>query len=283
MNRNIGGKMTEKQLKQLYDKAREARVNTIKSIGHLGVGHIGGAMSIIEILTYLYYSEMSVNPEDPRNPDRDRLVLSKGHAGPALYSVLAMKGFFPIEWLDTLNVGGTNLPSHCDRNRTPGIDMTTGSLGQGLSAAVGIALAMKLDDREQHVFAIIGDGESNEGQNWEAAMSASQYRLDNLIAFTDYNKMQIDGMTSDVMSLDCLADKWKSFGWHTQQIDGHDFNAIEEAIQAAKNMKGVPSMIILDTIKGKGCSFAEGKLSSHNMPVSEQMMKEALSALQEVN
>lgn len=283
MNRNIGGKMTEKQLKQLYDKAREARVNTIKSIGHLGVGHIGGAMSIIEILTYLYYSEMSVNPENPRNPDRDRLVLSKGHAGPALYSVLAMKGFFPIEWLDTLNVGGTNLPSHCDRNRTPGIDMTTGSLGQGLSAAVGIALAMKLDDREQHVFAIIGDGESNEGQNWEAAMSASQYRLDNLIAFTDYNKMQIDGMTSDVMNLDCLADKWKSFGWHTQQIDGHDFNAIEEAVQAAKSMKGVPSMIILDTIKGKGCSFAEGKLSSHNMPVSEQMMKEAFSALQEVN
>jgi transketolase len=274
--------MTQKQLEQLYEKAREVRVNTIKSIGHLGVGHVGGAMSIVDILTYLYYAEMKTDPSNPRDPDRDRLVLSKGHAGPALYSVLAMKGFFPIEWLDTLNVGGTNLPSHCDRNRTPGIDMTTGSLGQGLSAAVGIALGMNLDKRDRHVFAIIGDGESNEGQNWEAAMCAAQYKLDNLIAFTDYNKMQIDGMTSDVMNLDSLADKWKSFGWHTQQIDGHDFVAIENAIQEAKKKKGIPSMIVLDTIKGKGCSFAEGKLSSHNMPVTPELLQEALSALQEV-
>jgi transketolase len=275
--------MTENQLKQLYEKAREVRVNTIKSIGHLGVGHIGGAMSIVEILTYLYYSEMNVDPANPRDPQRDRLVLSKGHAGPALYSVLAMKGFFPMEWLDTLNVGGTNLPSHCDRNRTPGIDMTTGSLGQGLSAAVGIALGMRLDKRDRHVFAIIGDGESDEGQNWEAAMCAAQYRLDNLIAFTDNNKMQIDGMTSDVMDLGNLCDKWRSFDWHARQIDGHDFNAIEDAVREARETEGVPSMIILDTIKGKGCSFAEGKLSSHNMPVSKEAMQEALATLQEVH
>ena len=273
--------MNQDQIMDLTHAARDVRVLTLSSIGHLGVGHIGGAMSIVEILTYLYFKEMKTEPASPRDPDRDRFVLSKGHAGPALYSVLAMKGFFPKEWLDTLNQGGTKLPSHCDRNLTPGIDMTTGSLGQGLSAAVGIALGMKLDKNKRNVFAIIGDGESNEGQNWEAAMSAGQYKLDNLIAFTDYNKMQIDGMTSDIMNLDNLAHKWKAFGWHTQQIDGHDFSAIEKAVDEAKAGNGVPSMIILDTIKGKGCSFAENKLSSHNMPVTGEQLQQALSALQE--
>ncbi|MBN2860506.1 MAG: transketolase [Sphaerochaetaceae bacterium] len=274
--------MDQAHAQKLKDIARDVRVLALSSMGYLGVGHVGGAMSVVDILTYLYYSEMHIDPNNPRDEQRDRLVLSKGHAGPALYAVLARKGFFPIEWLDTLNVGGTHLPSHCDRNQTPGIDMTTGSLGQGLSAAVGIALAMRMDGRKRYTFAIIGDGESQEGQNWEAAMCASQYGLDNLIAFTDYNKMQIDGTISDVMELEDLSARWAAFGWHVQKIDGHDFEAIEEAIEKAKQASGKPSMIILDTIKGKGCSFAEGKISSHNMPISQEQLDEALAALTEV-
>jgi len=271
--------MTQEKLTKLSGKAREARINTLKSIAHLGVGHVGGALSVIEILTYLYYSEMTVNPEEPRAKERDRLVLSKGHAGPALYSILAMKGFFPMDWLYTLNNGGTRLPSHCDRNLTPGIDMTTGSLGQGLSASIGIALACRMDKLQNHVFAIIGDGESQEGQIWESAMTAPMFKLDNLIAFTDFNKMQIDGETASIMNIEQLDDKWKAFGWHTQRIDGHDFSAIDDAVQAAKAAKGTPSMIILDTIKGFGCPAAENKVSSHNMPISPEQLDEALTAL----
>jgi len=259
--------------------ARQVRIETLKAIGHLGVGHVGGAMSIIEILTYLYYAEMHVDPSRPRWPDRDRLVLSKGHTGPALYSILALKGFFPKQWLLTLNEGGTNLPSHCDRNKTPGIDMTTGSLGQGLSAAVGIALALRWDKRSSRVYAIIGDGESQEGQIWEAAMSAAHFKLGNLMAFTDFNKMQIDGKIEHIMQIESLEAKWSAFGWHTQRINGHDFSAIEQAVTTAKKVEDKPSMIILDTIKGKGCTFAEGLVESHNMPVSEQQLKEALDAL----
>ena len=274
--------MNQDHIQDLKSIARDVRVLTLSSIAHLGVGHVGGAMSIVEILTYLYFKEMHTDPSQPGDPKRDRLVLSKGHAGPALYSILAKKGFFPLEWLDTLNEGGTSLPSHCDRNLTPGIDMTTGSLGQGLSAAVGIALALRLDHRSSHVFAIIGDGESQEGQNWEAAMSAAQFKVGNLIAFTDYNHMQIDGTVQDVMNIDSLVDKWCSFGWYAVKIDGHDFSQIEEAINEAKLVTDKPSMIILDTIKGKGCSFAEGKVGSHNMPVSKAQLEEALLALKEV-
>ena len=266
-------------VKTLTQKALEVRINTLKSIAHLGVGHIGGAMSVVEILTYLYFNEMSLFPNVPRAPDRDRLVLSKGHAGPALYSILAMKGFFPMSWLYTLNNGGTRLPSHCDRNLTPGIDMTTGSLGQGLSAAIGIALACRLDKHQNHVFVIIGDGESQEGQIWESAMTAPMFGLDNLIAFTDFNKMQIDGKTADIMNIEKLKAKWESFGWHTQRIDGHDFNAIDTAVQTAKTTFGTPSMIILDTIKGKGCTFAENRVGSHNMTISPEQLDEALTAL----
>lgn len=272
--------MNQEKLQDLQDKARETRIETLKSIGHLGIGHVGGAMSIVEVLTYLYYAEMDVDPNEPRKADRDRLVLSKGHAGPALYSILAMKGFFPKEWLLTLNQGGTKLPSHCDRNLTPGIDMTTGSLGQGLSAAIGIALATKLDGHDNHVFGIIGDGESQEGQVWEAAMCAAQFGVGRLIAFTDYNKMQIDGMTKDVMDIDTLESKWLSFGWHVQRINGHDFNAIEDAVRRAKEVTERPSMIIMDTIKGKGATFAENLVGSHNMPVTEENLKEALAALE---
>ncbi len=265
----------------LKAKALEIRKMTIDTIGYLGVGHVGGAMSIIEVLTLLYYRHMHIDPADPAKADRDRLVLSKGHAGPALYSVLADKGFFPREWLHTLNQGGTRLPSHCDMNRTPGIDMTTGSLGQGLSAAVGLALANRLDDRQRHVYCIIGDGESNEGQIWEAAMAAAHYRLGHLIGFTDYNKMQIDGITRQIMSIDDINAKWVAFNWHVQRVDGHDLAALDAAIDAAKAETGRPSMIIMDTIKGKGAAFAEGKISSHNMPLDYQTALQAIAAMDE--
>ena len=273
--------MDEQELTRLTETAKEIRKLTLDSIGYLGVGHVGGSMSIVEALTVLYYKHMKVDPEDPRMRDRDQLVLSKGHAGPALYSVLADKGFFPKEWLHTLNQGGTCLPSHCDRNQTPGIDMTTGSLGQGLSAAVGIALGNRLDGVDSTVYCIIGDGESNEGQIWEAAMAGSQYCLDNLIAFTDYNKMQIDGYICDVMSIEDLTAKWVAFGWFTQRVDGHDLEAIDKAIERAKAEPRRPSMIVLDTIKGKGAFFAEGLLSNHNMKVDYETALEAIARLDE--
>lgn len=267
----------------LKEKAKQIRIQTIKMIGHLGVGHIGGALSIVEVLTALYYEIMDVDPKDPQKVDRDKLVLSKGHAGPALYSVLADKGFFPVEWLDTLNNGGTRLPSHCDMRKTPGIDMSTGSLGQGLSAACGLCLSNRISNLKGRVFAILGDGESNEGQNWEAAMSAAHFKLDKLIAFTDYNKMQIDGLTKDVMDLGDLEGKWKTFGWNTLRIDGHDMPKIIESVAAIEKMNSEnkkPGMIILDTIKGKDCSFAEGNLSNHNMAFDSEKAAEAIAVLE---
>lgn len=271
--------MSNDDFKELENRAKEIRIKTIDSIGFLGVGHIGGAMSIVELLTILYYRKMHIDPKNPKMDDRDKLVLSKGHAGPTLYSTLAQTGFFPEEWLHTLNHGGTRLPSHCDMNKTPGIDMTTGSLGQGLSSAIGLALAMGLDKINRNVFVIIGDGESQEGQNWEAAMAAPQFKLNKLIAFTDYNKMQIDGYTKDIMPIDDLEEKWNAFGWNTQRINGHDFAALDKAIDIARTSTDKPSMIIMDTIKGKGCSFAEGQLTNHNMTFTYEQAKEAISAL----
>ena len=266
-------------LTQVQDFAKEIRKKTIYTIAKLGVGHIGGALSIVELLALLYEEEMKIDPSNPLWEERDMLVLSKGHAGPALYATLALKGFFPLSELDTLNQGGTNLPSHCDRTKTKGIDMSTGSLGQGLSAACGLALAHKVDKKDNLVFAIIGDGESQEGQNWEAAMFAAQYKLDNLIAFTDYNKMQIDGTTDEVMSLGDIEGKWNTFGWYTQRVDGHDIEAMHQAIQSAKTQSGKPSMIILDTIKGKGAAFCEGKVANHNMAFDMGVANEAIAQL----
>ncbi|HAK45605.1 MAG TPA: transketolase [Spirochaeta sp.] len=268
-------------LEQLEKSALKIRKMIIKAIGNIGIGHIGGSLSIVEVLTALYYECMNVDPENPRLADRDRLVLSKGHAGPALYAVLAERGFFPAEMLESLNQGGTKLPSHCDRRLTPGIDMSTGSLGQGLSAAVGIALGCRMNDYDNYTYAVIGDGESEEGQIWEAAMAAAHYSLDRLIAFTDYNKMNIDGYTRDIMNLDDLGAKWSAFNWHVQRIDGHNIELIVEAVERAKKTVGRPSMIILDTIKGKGALFAEGKLASHNMAFSPEDRDAAIATLTE--
>ena len=269
-------KETEAYLK---NQAKEIRKLTIEEIATLGSGHIGGAMSIVDLLALLYFHRMKIDPQKPRWEDRDQLVVSKGHSGPAVYAALALKGFFPKDWLNTLNKGGTSLPSHCDRNKTPGIDMTTGSLGQGFSAAIGIALGLRMDKKSSTVYTIIGDGESNEGQIWEGAIFAGCQKLSNLIAFTDYNKQQLDGFTKDILDLGDLAAKWTAFGWFTQEVDGHDISALDAAIEKALTQKEKPSMIVMHTIKGKGCNFAEGLEKNHSMAFDMEKAKEAIAAL----
>ncbi|RSK25720.1 transketolase [Bacillus sp. HMF5848] len=266
----------------LNDTAIDIRKLTIESIGKLGVGHIGGSLSIVDLLSVLYFDVMNVNPTNPKDENRDRFVLSKGHGGPALYATLALKGYFEKEMLDTLNRPNTNLPSHCDKNLTPGIDMTTGSLGQGFSCAIGIAMGAKMMKKDFWTYVCIGDGESQEGQIWEGAMFAGSQKLGKLIAFTDYNKMQIDGTIEEVNGLYPLHDKWQSFGWHVQVVDGHNVKALRDAIMLAQNITGRPSMIIMDTVKGKGAGFCEGKVSSHNMPITEDIWKQAVKELDEM-
>ena len=266
--------MDREKLLNLNKIASVIRKLTIMTIGKFGVGHIGGASSVVETLTALYFDKAYVNPQNPKDPERDRIVLSKGHAGPALYATLALKGFFKKELLDTLNKPNTLLPSHCDMNKTPGVDMSTGSLGQGFSAAVGMALAAKIDGRKYTTYCILGDGESQEGQIWEAAMFAGNNKLDNLIAFTDYNKMQIDGKVDDINSLEPIADKWRAFNFNVYSVDGHSIEQIAEAISAAKVAKNQrPAMIILNTVKGKGISTHEGLVSSHSVVFTEEAWK----------
>lgn len=251
-------------------------------IGTLGVGHAGGCMSMVEALVVLYYKQMNVDSTNPKMKGRDRFVLSKGHAGPALYAALADKGYFPLEMLKTLNQPGTKLPSHADMIRTPGVDMTAGSLGQGLSCAAGIATGAKLAKDGAYVYAIVGDGESAEGQIWEAALYAANRKLDNLICFTDYNKMQIDGPVNEITGLDPLTDKWKAFGWNVYDVDGHDVEAIDAAITDAKSKTGKPTMIVLNTLKGKGVSFLEETwMNNHNVNISKEQHTLALEELKE--
>lgn len=263
----------------LKEFSTEIRKQTIRQIGTRGFGHIGGCMSMVELLSVLYGKEMRYRADEPNWRDRDWLICSKGHAGPAIYAALALKGFIPLDWMDTLNQENTRLPSHCDRAKTPGIDMTTGSLGQGLSLACGVAMGLKADKKNNMVYCIIGDGEAQEGQIWEAALFAAQQRLDNLVLFVDDNKEQLDGFTSDVNRVDPIADKFRSFHWDTAEVDGHDLNQIHSAIIRAKSNKGAPAVIVLNTVKGKGCSFAEGKWN-HHITVSKQEMAEALTALE---
>jgi len=255
---------------QLESLAKEFRYVITDMICRAGSGHLGGSLSLVEIVTTLYYRIMNVKPDNPQWEDRDRLVLSKGHAGPVLYVVLAYLGFFPKSWLKTLNQNGTNLPSHVDHNKTPGIDMTAGSLGQGLSCACGMAYAAKLNKKSYNVFCIIGDGESNEGQIWEAAMFAGHNKLDNLVVICDYNKMQIDGKTDDVVTLEPLVDKWRAFNFEVFEMDGHNWDDIYSTIDKAILVKGKPSMIIAHTIKGKGNAEVENKVASHNIKINNQ-------------
>ncbi len=267
----------EEELKKI---ALDLRKMTVREIAHFGGGHIGGSMSIIEILTYLYYEEMNIDPKNPLKKDRDRFVCSKGHAGPAVYATLANKGFFSKEELNTLNLGGTKLPSHCDMTKTPGIDFTAGSLGQGISAAVGIALGQKIKEQGANTFAIIGDGESQEGEVWEAAETAAQWKLDNLFVFTDLNHKQLDGWTDDIINMKNLDTRWVGFNWDVQRINGHNFIMIQRAIEEAKKVKDKPHMIILDTIKSYGYIPAENLVYNHGFNVSEKEGEEAISLLE---
>lgn len=266
-----------KQMKELRVFAEEIRVTTLEELGALGFGHVGGAMSIVELTAVLYGSELKFDPQNPRWEDRDWLIMSKGHAGPTLYATLAMKGFFSKEELKTLNQGGTNLPSHCDRNHTRGIDMTTGSLGQGISAAIGIALGNRLDGRSNYTYFVLGDGECNEGQIWEGAMYAPHEKLDHLIGFVDVNGQQLDGYTKDVLDMGDMGKKWAEFGWNVIDVNGHDIEEIYDAIRSAKANEGTPTMIILHTKKGNGCIFAVDNENNHHMNFKPEQMEEALA------
>ena len=264
----------------LKEICKDIRCDILRCIGHLGVGHIGGCLSVAELLAVLYFEEMNIDPADPKMPGRDRFVCSKGHAGPAVYAALANRGYFDRKELLTLNQGGTNLPSHCDMNRTVGVDMTTGSLGQGFSCAVGVALGSKLEGDGAVIYALVGDGESQEGQIWEAAMFAAAKKLDNLIAFTDYNKLQIDDTVAKVNDIAPLGDKWAAFGWNVIEVeDGNDVEQVSAAVKHAKLGvgSGKPTMVILNTLKGCGVQWiVDLGPGNHNCPVSEEQAEAAI-------
>ncbi len=270
-------------LTKLNEICKDIRCDIMTCIGNLGVGHIGGCLSIVEVLAALYFQEMNIDPSNPKMEGRDRLVCSKGHAGPAVYATLANRGYFDKKELLTLNQGGTHLPSHCDMNLTTGIDMTTGSLGQGFSCAVGVALGSKVEKDGATIYSIIGDGESQEGQIWEAAMFAAAKKLDNLVGITDFNKLQIDGPVAEVVDIAPLADKWKAFGWNVVDVvDGNDMEQVVAALQQAKANRGTgkPTMVILNTVKGCGVSFIESVgAGNHNMNIS---MADAQRAIAEI-
>jgi transketolase len=274
-------KKDDRYILSLKKKATEIRIATLEILGALGFGHVGGSMSVTELLTALYFGDlMRYDPKKPHWEGRDWLIMSKGHAGPTLYTILATRGFFPMSELPTLNQGGTRLPSHCDRNLTPGVDMTTGSLGLGMSVAVGVALGHRLEKKNNRVYLIIGDGECQEGQIWEAALYAAQKGLGGLIAFVDYNHQQLDGYTKDINDLGDLRFKFEGFGWHAQEIEGHDFVQIFDAVEKAWQETRRPSIVVMNTIKGKGCTYAEGVLKNHHMVVSEENTIEAIECLQ---
>ena len=266
--------------KQLEITATKVRMGIIEGVYNAKCGHPGGSLSVCDTLTYLYFSRMNVDPKNPTMPDRDRLVLSKGHTAPALYSVLANRGFFPVEDLKTLRHIDSYLQGHPVLGKVPGVDMSTGSLGQGISAACGMALSGKLDNEAYNVYAVLGDGEIEEGQVWEAAMFAAHYQLDNLVAIVDNNGLQIDGKISDVMSPYPIDEKFRAFGWHVIVIDGHDFTEIEKAFNEASTVANQPVAIIQKTTKGKGVSYMENQVSWHGTAPNEEQYNTAMSELQ---
>lgn len=261
-------------LEYLQERAKTMRRHIITMLGEAGSGHPGGSLSAADVVATLYFKVMKLDPQQPGWPERDRFVLSKGHAAPVLYAALAERGFFPVEELMTLRKLGSRLQGHPDMKKLPGVEMSTGSLGQGLSAANGMALAARLDGRDYRVYVLVGDGETQEGQVWEAAMAAAHYRLDHVIAFLDHNGLQIDGAIRDVMSPEPVADKWRAFGWDVQIIDGHDIRQILNAVEHAQQVTGRPSMIICETVKGKGVSFMENEAGWHgNAPKPDEVAR----------
>ena len=262
--------------------AREVRKDILKMTSEAQSGHPGGAMSAADIIVTLYYYKMRHNPENPKWEKRDRFVLSKGHVCPALYSVLARTGYFPLEKLHEFRKIDGDLQGHPDMHKTPGIEISTGSLGHGIGAAVGMALGLKLDKSDSRVYCMIGDGEAQEGSVWEASMAASHYNLDNLVVILDNNNLQIDGPVDDVMSIYPAVEKWKAFGWHVLEINGHDFKEIKAALDEADSVKFKPTMIVAKTIKGKGVSFMENRAEWHGKALPPDLLKEALKELGEI-
>jgi len=271
--------LEKEKIDLLVEKARDLRVSIVKTLHKSQSGHTGGSLSAIDIVTALYFHVMRHNPENPRWEERDRFVLSKGHAAPALYVALAEAGYFPKEDLMMLRRLGSHLQGHPDSKGTPGVEVCTGSLGQGLSMANGMALGLRLDNSNARVYALLGDGELQEGQVWEAAMAAAHYRLDNLCALVDANALQIDGEVEKVMNVFPISDKFRSFGWNVIEIDGHDMKAILEAFETAKVSKGKPTMIVATTVKGKGVPRFEHKASYHGVAPNDDELSEALLCL----
>lgn len=272
--------MDNKSIEKLKETANTIRRDIITMLSESKSGHPGGSLSAVEILTYLYFNEMNVDPGNPKNVDRDRFILSKGHGAPGLYCALAEKGYFPKEELMKLRKTGAMLQGHPDMKGTPGVDMSTGSLGQGLSVSNGMALAAKLDKKSYRVYALLGDGELQEGQVWEAALTAAHYKLDNLTIFIDNNGLQIDGTNQEVKNVNPIEDKFKAFGWNTISIDGHDFMQIGKALEEAKSTKGKPTAIIASTIKGKGISFMENEVGWHGVAPNAEQKEQALKELE---
>lgn len=271
--------MTSNELKALKTVACKVRMGIVESTNAAKSGHPGGSLSSTEVLTYLYFKEMNIDPANPKVNDRDRFVLSKGHSAPALYAVLANRGFFPVEDLLSLRKIGSYLQGHPNMNTVPGVDMSTGSLGQGVSVAGGMALTAKLTGNPCRVYTLLGDGEIQEGQVWEAFMFASHYKLDNLCVIIDNNGLQIDGKISDVMSPYPIVDKMVAFGFHTISVDGHDFEALEKAFAEARTVKGQPTAIIMNTVKGKGVSFMENQAGWHGKATKPEEFEIAMTEL----
>jgi transketolase len=271
--------LTQGEIAELKEKARQIRGNIIRMLTAAKSGHTGGSLSAADLLAYLYFYKMKIDPKNPTMPERDRFVLSKGHCAPVLYAALAEKGFFNKELLTTLRQFKSNLQGHPDMNKTPGVDISSGSLGQGLSVGNGMAMAAKLDQKSYRVYVLMGDGEIEEGQVWEALMTSVHYKLDNLTAFLDYNHLQIDGKIEDVKSLTNPAGRFAAFGWHVNEVDGDDFQKIHEAVLEAENMKGKPTIIVLHTIKGKGVSFMENQAGWHGVAPKPEEAEQALKEL----
>ncbi|MBI5307316.1 MAG: transketolase [Planctomycetes bacterium] len=273
------GNLPQLDVKSLGERAKVIRNHIIRMLAKSGSGHPGSSLSTVDLLVTLFYNKLRHNPQMPAWPDRDRFILSKGHACPALYAVLAERGYFDVSKLDTLRQFGSMLQGHPCMKTTPGIEISGGSLGQGLSVGLGIALAARLDKKDYRTYVMLGDGEIEEGQIWEAAMAASHFKTDNLCAIIDHNDLQIDGPIRDIMSSHPIPDKWKSFGWHALEIDGHNYQSIMSAYDEAENTKGRPTVIIAKTVKGKGVSFMENQVDWHGKTPSKEEAERALAEL----
>lgn len=266
-------------IKSLEKTAAEVRIGIIKALSNAGSGHPGGSLSIADLITVLYFDEMNVDPSNPKMKGRDKCILSKGHANPAQYSALAVKGYYPMEELMTLRKLGSKFQGHHDMHKVPGIEMSTGSLGQGFAAANGMAIANKLDNDPGRIYVILGDGELQEGIVWEAAMAAAHYNLDNMVAIVDHNKLQIDGENDKVMKVTPIEEKFESFGWNVITIDGHDIEAIKDAFAKARECKGRPTAVVAETVKGKGVSFMENQAGWHGKAPDAEQTKQAIEEL----